>query len=210
MKVDLTNSNAIVLHLERATDRKQYIEALKITHPKLEIWKGKDMNLLDEDTKNKYLDLKFFHRIPNKASNKHNIIGWCLNALQHIEILNYIVDNKIDDVIVFEDDAKLFNIIQDIEVDDDDYYHYLGGIEYKQGKIAGQHAIYYPSYRKVEEMLVILNNPKRLRTIDYMFSNYIRPVFKNKFNSLYYQKGFSCIMDNGYNQEDRFKIIKIK
>jgi hypothetical protein len=85
----------------------------------------------------------------------------------------------------------------------------LGGIEYKQGKIAGQHAIYYPSYKKVEEMLVILNNPKKLRQVDYMFSNYIRPVFKNKFTDLYYQAGFS-ISDNGYNQEDRFKTVKIK
>jgi hypothetical protein len=193
MKVNLINSNAIVLHLERAIDRKQYVEALKATHPKLKIWNAKDMNLLDEDTKNKYLDLKFFHRIPNKASNKNHVIGWCLNALQHLVILNYIVDNKIDDVIVFEDDAKLIDKLEDIEVDDDDYYHYLGGYEYKKGKICKQHSIYYPSYKKVEEMLIILNNPKRLRTIDYMFANYIQSRFKWGFSNLYFQVGDSLM-----------------
>jgi hypothetical protein len=193
MKVDLRNSNAIVLHLERATDRKQYVEALKETYPKLEIWYGKDMDLLDDETKDKYLDLSFFHRIPNKNSNKNNIIGWCLNALQHLEILNYIVDNKIDDIIVFEDDALLINELDNIEVDENEFYHYLGGYEYKTGKICKQHSIYYPSYKKVEEMLIVLNNPKKLRTIDYMFANYIQPKFKWGFSNLYLQAGKSLM-----------------
>jgi len=200
MKVDLRNSNAIVLHLERATDRKKNIEALNETHPKLFIWNAKDMNLLDDETKNKYLDLKFFHRIPNKLSDKKQIIGWCLNALQHLEILNYIVKNKIDDVIVFEDDAVL-TTLKDIEIDENEYYHYLGGIEYKPGKICQHHSVYYPSYKKVEELLVILNNPKKLKTIDYMFANFIQPKFKYGYSKIYIQSGESIIRD-GFIQQD--------
>jgi hypothetical protein len=209
MKVDLTKSNAIVLHLEKATDRKQYVDTLKETHPKLFIWKARDLELLDEETKNKYLDLKFFHRFPNKNSPQRRILCNCINTLQLLEILEYIVANKIDDVIVFEDDAKLFNRLTEIDVDDDDYYHYLGGLEFKVGYIVGAHAMYYPSYKKVEEMLVVLRNPKKLRGFDYMLSKYIKPVFKNKFNNLYFQAGYS-ISDKTYNQEDRLRTIKIK
>ena len=126
------------------------------------------------------------------------------------EILNYIVNNKIDDVIVFEDDAVLTNL-QEIEVMDDEYYHYLGGFEYKKGKICLQHAMYYPSYKKVEEMLKILNNPKKLRTIDYMFSNYIQPKFKYGFSNFYYQSGDSYIQKNigkcNENHKKQFMVI---
>jgi hypothetical protein len=191
MKVDLTKSNCIVLHLERAKERQVNVDALKKTHPKLEVWKAKDLDLLDDETKNKYLQYNFFHRIPNKHSDKRNIIGWCLNALQHIEILNYIVKNKIDDVIVFEDDARLYKL-EEIEINDEDYY-YLGGFEYKKGKICLQHAMYYPSWERLEKMLVVLNNPKKLKTIDYMFSNFIQPKFKYGFSNFYYQEGDSLI-----------------
>jgi hypothetical protein len=96
--------------------------------------------------------------------------------------------------IVFEDDARL-NKLEEIEINDEDYY-YLGGFEYKKGKICLQHAMYYPSWERLEKMLVILNNPKKLKTIDYMFANFIQPKFKYGFSNFYYQEGDSLIQKN--------------
>ena len=200
-KIDLKDCFAIILHLERAVDRKHNVERLQEQFKKNKIWKARDMNLMTEEQKEKCLDMKYFHRIPNKNSNPKHIMGWCINAEQHIEILNYIVAEKLDNVIIFEDDALLINKDDDLVIDynGEDYFH-LGGWFYKPNKLCKQHAIYYLSHKIVRNMLDYLNNPKKLKTIDYMFSNYIQPNFKWGYSNKFYQEGDSLITNGCQNK----------
>jgi hypothetical protein len=191
-RIDLTSCYAIILHLDRAEHRKKNVRTLQQMFPHHKIWNAIDMNKMTDSQKQKSLDLSFFHRIPNNKMNPKHIIGWCLNAVQHLEILNWIVRNKIDNVIVFEDDAALIDQNSSLVIDcsNKDYVH-LGGWFYKPGKLCKQHAMFYPSHKVVEAMLEYLNDPKKLRTIDYMFSNYIQPNFKWGYENLFYQEGES-------------------
>jgi hypothetical protein len=190
--IDLRNAHAIILHLDKAYHRKSNVSKLQKMFPNNQIWKAIDMNKLTEEQKEKCLDLSYFHRMPNSNTLTKHIIGHCLNAKLHLEILNYIVKNKLDNVIVFEDDAALIDSKQDLTIDynGEDYFH-LGGWFYKPGKLCQFHSMYYPSYKKLEQMLTILNDPKKLRTIDYMFANYIQPKFTWGYSNIFYQEGES-------------------
>jgi hypothetical protein len=193
-QIDLKDCYAIILHLDKAEHRKKNVHTLQKMFRHNKIWNAIDMNKMTESQNQKCLDLSFFHRIPNNKMNPKHIIGWCLNALQHLEILNWIVRNKIDNVIVFEDDAALIKPNSNLKIDysNKDYVH-LGGWFYKPDKLCKQHAMFYPKYKVVEKMLEYLNDPKKLRTIDYMFSNYIQPNFNWGYENLFYQEGESMI-----------------
>jgi hypothetical protein len=195
MKIDLTKSFIIILHLEKAIDRLEKIKKITDKIPDYKIWVADDVDKFNEKQRKKYLDLKFFHRLPNKYSKEDIIIKRCSCSLHHMEILKYIIDNKIDNVIVFEDDA--FQIDDDLIIDynDDTYYYYLGYRRWTndKNKFAGQHAIYYKSHERVKEIYDVIKNPKKFTHIDYLFARYIQPKFKYQFKQLFIQSGISSI-----------------
>lgn len=96
MIIDLTKAFCIILHLEKATDRLEKIKKITDKIPNHKIWIADDTDLFDDARKNKYLDLKFFHRLPNKHSKPDVIIKRCSCSLHHLDILKYIIDNKIE------------------------------------------------------------------------------------------------------------------
>jgi hypothetical protein len=205
MIVDLTKSFCIILHLEKAIDRLENIEKITEKIPNYKIWLADDINTYDSNKRNKLLDLKFYHRIPNKFENKEEVLKRCSCTLHHLDILKFIIDNKLNNVIVFEDDAFNEKNNFTINIDDDTTYYYLGFKLYKQNnkiKFAGQHAIYYPKFEYVENIYNVLKDPKKLKCIDYMFSNYIQPKFKHQYSNFFIQSGLSLV--NNCNQEKEY------
>jgi len=202
MKIDLTKAFAIILHLEKATDRLEKIQKITDKIPNYKLWIADDVNKFDDARRNKYLDLKFFHRLPNKHSKQDIIIKRCSCSIHHMEILKYIIDNKIDNVIVFEDDALQVDDDLIIDYDDDTYYYYLGFRRWTndKNKFGGQHSIYYKSWEKVKEIYDIINDPKKFTHIDYLFARYIQPKFKYQYKLIFIQSGISSI-DNKIQEE---------
>lgn len=185
MKIDLTKSKVIILHLEKALERKKNIEHLKTIFDDVEIYAGKDALTYTEEEKKQYLDLKYFHRLPSCKWRDNVLLGHIACSRSQINILKYIIDNKLDNVIVFEDDANCIDNNLVIDYNDEDYIYLGVKSEYKPNKYCGSHAIYYPSYKKLETIYDILKNPKKFKCFVYMLANYCN---KPKFNYTVYNK----------------------
>jgi len=185
MKIDLTKSKIIILHLEKALERKKNIEHLKTIFDDVEIYAGKDALTYTEEERKKYLDLKYFHRLPSCKWRDNVLLGHIACSRSQINIIKYIIDNELDNVIVFEDDVECIDNNLVIDYNDEDYI-YLGiKNEYKPNKFSGSHAIYYPSYKKLETIYNILKDPKKFKCFDFMLANYCN---KPKFNYTAYNK----------------------
>jgi hypothetical protein len=186
MLVDLTKSKVIILHLQRAIDRKENIKHLKNIFSDVIIYDGIDALKYTSEERKQYLDLKFFHRLPSCKWRDNVLLGHIACSRGHLNILKYIIDNKLDNVIVFEDDVECIDKNLVIDYNNEDYI-YLGITkEYKPNKYSGAFSIYYPSYKKLSKMYDILKDPKKFKCFDYMLTNYCNS--RNKFNFTIYNK----------------------
>ncbi len=126
-----------------------------------------------------------------KLSHKQSVAG-C--ATSHLELMKYIIDNKINDVLIIEDDALVdFDLINkkilhgiegmiyfggrfqspvlkkklnklDIKVNDG-----LNTIDTNLFTITGGHGYYFPSYQDCEDIYYKIVSKERMRAIDSEF-----------------------------------------
>jgi hypothetical protein len=197
---NLCDCNSIILHLDKATERKEKVNKLRNLCKYSLIWKARDIDTITDDEKKLYSDLRFFHRIPSKYTPERSIIGHCNFAIQYIGILKFIVENKIDNVIVFEDDAELINPKQTSFPCNSQTFISLGGwfFDKKRHKYAGSEAIYYPKWTYIRDLILpYFTNPKNFRQLDYMLFNWLPKKTDATWTiqKLFYQRGMS-IIDN--------------
>lgn len=139
----------------------------------------------------------------NKMVSYHNVrrtpqhLGKVGCFLSHMNLLNHIVENKINNVIIVEDDALLVNSIP--ENLPDDCLTYLGGfiankkitskepieIDHKEGintldtqkyRMLMTLSYYIPKWEIAEEIFQQLSNLKRWRAIDVVYGNILKNV----------------------------------
>ena len=171
-KVKLNDLTVFVIHLIRETSREPIIKKLKKTFPDLKVFPAIDKKDLSW---NKWKNLKKFHRLPTHQ-NREVIMGEVALSLTNLKLLKYIVKNKLNNVLVLEDDAiintnkgtfpKYLKLSRDIAL------YYLGGHVWNS-KLWGTYAIIYPNWNITREVLEELINPKRFRAWDSMMVNYI-------------------------------------
>jgi hypothetical protein len=75
MKLDLTKSKIIILHLERAIERKKNIQKLTNIFNNFIIYPGKDALTYTDEERKQYLDLKYFHRLPSCKWRENILLG---------------------------------------------------------------------------------------------------------------------------------------
>lgn len=168
-----------IIHLERETARDINILQIKKHIIKLNndinfiIYPAIDKNNIDFD---KYRDLKVFHRLPNHQ-NESIIRGEVALCLTYLAILQEIVDKRLNNVLILEDDVMLNNNKSlDFKIPPNVDLFYLGGHIWNNG-IWGTYSILYPRWETTKLILDELNKPRRFRAIDSMIKRYIHPRF---------------------------------
>lgn len=175
--------NALVIHLPHSYDRWRYINDIRSEFPNLHIIEGIEGRNTDE----KYLSMCNFKRTPYLRSECIQSRVGCF--LSHKKCLEYIVTNKLENIIVFEDDAIFIHddfLQEDIEEGYDIIY--LGYKAVKNSKrgtyrIDQTHAIYYKDYEIAETILEYMdNNPHKWTSWNLFLDKEILPVIKYKLN----------------------------
>ena len=109
------------------------------------------------------------------------IIGRVGCLLSHLSALEKIVNEKLNNAIIFEDDAVLncshekLNAVLEEKNFSDDFIVYLGySMNPKNGKIFCCHAYLLPDWRKAEYILNVIKNTSPKKAIDVMLINLIQ------------------------------------
>lgn len=163
-----------IIHLERETSRLPHIQKIKERFKNVIVFPAIDKNTLDW---NYWKSLKHFHRLPTHQ-NKEIILGEVALSLTNLKLLQHIVDEKLDNVLILEDDVILNPSItqpKTLTFNDTSLY-YLGGHLWNK-KIWGTFAILYPTWKFTNKALEILKDPKKFRAWDSMIVNYINKKF---------------------------------
>jgi GR25 family glycosyltransferase involved in LPS biosynthesis len=156
-------------------------------------------------------DIPLNHEIWNKMISYHNISPYehsakCACYLSHTKLWKHIVENKLNNVIILEDDAFLVNDIPDPKDLPKDGFTYLGGftshvkltdghkkVEFKEGinqidnneyRMLMCLAIYIPTWDTAYKMIQSSTRNGRCRAIDTM----IRDTFRSQY--VYYPACF--------------------
>ncbi len=175
--------NALVIHLPYSYDRWRYVQDIKSEFPKLHIIEAVDGNNVDE----KYLEMSNFKRVP--YLKKESILARAACFLSHKKSLEYIVKNKMNNVIVFEDDVIfIHDDFLNEEIEEEYDMVYLGYRTIKSSKrgkyrVSQTHAIYYKDYEIAETILEFMdNNPNKWTTWYIFLNDEILPYMKYKLN----------------------------
>jgi len=174
----LLECTAIILHLGRARERKEYVDRLCALFPNHIVLDAVDSEDLTEYDKSYYRDMKNFKRMP--TLKEESLFGRVCCFLSHKKAYHYIVTNKIDNAIIFEDDAYVEDeSLLDMDIPDHDMV-YLGYNHYvtpKETKIISSHAIYYSGWRRVARLLSFMTSHKNLwKSFDLFLNDYILPT----------------------------------
>jgi hypothetical protein len=149
-------------------------------------------------------DVNDSHEIFKKMISYHNIspaehAAKCCCYLSHTRLWQYIVTNKLNKVLILEDDAFQVNDIPDPDDLPDDGFCYLGGftshtkltdgakkVEFKEGINCIKHdeyrmlmclAIYIPTWEVAYKMIQASTYNGRCRAIDIMIRNTYRSQY---------------------------------
>jgi len=167
--------NKFYINLERCTDRQKYFDD---TYTR---WEATD-----------YKDLDPEHDIFTRMISMHNINpnehkAKCGCFLSHINLWKHIVEHKLNNVLIVEDDAEQINELPEALMG----FTYLGGFfapkNFKQKQsdpildagincLDGEHkflmtlAYYIPTWDMAEHILMDIINQKRYRAIDIMLN----------------------------------------
>ena len=168
-----------IIHLERETARDINISQIKKHIIKLNnkinfiIYPAIDKNNIDF---NKYRDLKVYHRLPTHK-NESIIRGEVALCKTYLAILQEIVDKRLNNVLILEDDVML-NIGKslDFKIPPNVDLFYLGGHIWNDA-IWGTYSILYPRWETTKLILDEFKEPRRFRAIDSMIKRYIHPRF---------------------------------
>lgn len=149
-------------------------------------WKGVNGNDLPMDEVNKIITMW-----NAKEKHKRSVAGCCMS---HLQLMKYIIDNRIDDVLIIEDDALVdFDLINKKILHGVEGMIYFGGriqspvlkkkldksrIEFNHGlntinpnlfTITGGHAYYFKTYGDCEDIYYKIVSKDRIRAIDAEF-----------------------------------------
>ena len=174
-----------VINLKNSTDRwEKYKETDYIR------WEATDKDDVDIDTKWKMISMY------NYPLDKH--LGRCACFLSHIKLLKHIVESKLNDVLILEDDAIKCD---DVPVNyDKDGITYLGGWAHSKSMSNGRNVIIndnqnkgifkkgdfrilmtmsyiVPTWHIAEKILIHIESLKRYRAIDVLYDNLPMPIY---------------------------------
>jgi len=168
-----------VINLDKCKERMDYFDE---SHTR---WSATDYTEVPEHLSDKMISYY------NISSKEHLCKTGCF--LSHIRLWQYISDNRIDDVIILEDDAELVNDIGDLQLRQDGIT-YLGGwlhqlkmtdnksVEHnsKNGineldktkmRMLCTLSYYIPKWQVAKQMVDYLNQLKRWRAVDVCIHN---------------------------------------
>jgi GR25 family glycosyltransferase involved in LPS biosynthesis len=175
--------NTLIIHSSNSTDRQIYIDNITKVYPNIEVIEAvTEKDLLDDNKTFYYANFKRRHNM--KMPKLYAKVG-CF--LSHMKCYKYIIDNKIDNVIIFEDDIiiKEPDFIYE-NIDNNKDIIYLGYKIYKGNKtdqVIQTHAIYYKSYKLIEEIYnyAQIHNTK-WKAFDLWLDKYILPNYNVGFH----------------------------
>ena len=174
--------NVIIIHLERSKSRLPIIELIKSKFDNIKIIDGIDGQNMNDNEFNNYNN-KLITYWNTSNDMRRGKIGCYLS---HIKTLEYIVENKLNNVLVLEDDMKPnFNEFPNIEIEDNIYMYYLSGF-YWNNKLIGLTSIIYPKWQYTKEILDILKNRfscGKFKAIDIEICNQIHTKFNIKLHN---------------------------
>ena len=174
-----------VINLDRSEDRWAHYENTDYIR-----WSATDGKDIEGDILTRMIST---HNI-----KEHNHRGKCGCFLSHVRLWKYIIDNKIDDVLILEDDAEKIREIPNLPKDS---ITYLGGILFEKKitdgvykgprdfsdlnevdnfKILMTMSYYIPNHKILKELYDFIMKQKRYRAIDIMLNYETIPV-KRRF-----------------------------
>lgn len=184
--------NKYVINLERATDRLQ-------SYPDYNRWKAIDGAELNEDN---FIIKKMSS--PYNLKNYKEHLGKCGCYMSHTTLWKYIVDNKLNDILIIEDDAEQVSEFPNWDSLPKDKLTYLGGfihplrmrdkinsvevvskeginkIDKSKYRVLCMLSYYIPTYKVAEELLqeIEMNwSHKKYRAIDIMMSKFKQDMY---------------------------------
>ena len=187
IKIKCDSTKKFIINLKR--DKKKMI-----LHKGRERWEacdGKEVSLEEIDNS------KLFVRHNTKENKKRGIYG-CLQS--HLTLLRHIIDNKINDVCIIEDDSTS-DFVCPKELKDTDHITYLGGwvVDKKINRIAKPvpekefffqginklgdcrclttRCYYIPKWELAKGLLDFLEKKKRYKAIDIMMAEHVNHIY---------------------------------
>ena len=172
--------NCLIIHsAEKCPDRIENVKKLQSMFPNNHIIKAIFPDDLTDADREFALNSKEFHAMPVLYKQPERILGRYCCYLSHIKALQYGYDNELDNVIIFEDDALLYEKYFDFEVfikkKSINLITWLGGcINEKNNSVYCLHAYYIPSYGFIGFLLNEIESSNNKRAIDSMFINIVQ------------------------------------
>ena len=169
--------NKFVINLERCLERMDYFDDSYTR------WIATDYKDLDDDNP----VFKRMISMHNINPNEHKAKCGCL--LSHLNLWKHIVEHKLNDVLIVEDDAEQINHLPDFT--DIEEFTYLGGFFTKKitdGEVTPPHLLhklndipedykflttlsyYIPTWEIAEKLIVDITSQTRFRAIDVMLN----------------------------------------
>jgi GR25 family glycosyltransferase involved in LPS biosynthesis len=172
--------NCLIIHnYEHSPDRHENVKKLQSIFPNNHIIKSIFPDDLTDEDKEFALNPKQFHAMPVLYKFPERILGRYCCYLSHLKALEYAYHNELHNVIIFEDDAILyednFNFESFIKKKSINLITWLGGcINEKNNYIYCLHSYYIPSYGFIGFLLNEIEDSDNKRAIDSMFVNIIQ------------------------------------
>lgn len=186
--------NVIVIHDNKHTDRHKYVNNIKRSFKKTTIKYPITPTHFDKHQLSFWLDIHNFKRMPSMHQRKVMTRVSCF--MSHIEALEHAIKNKLNNVIVFEDDAIIDEDFEVLNMDIDDEYDiiYLGYDTYYGNKHPINilaHAIYYKSWDIMQQICdYAYSHVDTLKSWDLWLSKYIAPQFNVLYTKLINQASY--------------------
>jgi len=182
----LRECNAIIIHLGRASvERKPYVDKLCELFPSHHVLDAIDSEKLTRVEIEYYDQLVNFKRMP--TLNKISLYARVACFLSHKMALEYIIKNRLNNCIIFEDDAVCDDeSFLDTEVPSDYDIIYLGYNVYTSTtpktkktttKIISSHAILYTNWEYVSRLHTYMcNNRRKWKSWDLFMNDFVLPT----------------------------------
>lgn len=195
----LADLNILYINLKRRNDRKKFIEEqlnnMKLTYTRIDAIDA----LQFTDEQKKFYESRSNFNVLDK--NKSQIYGKAACYLSHMKALKYAIDNKLDNVLIIEDDCVFLSdksLEYNFDIPNYTYIYYLGGLFWPKEKpfnpdkqIAKKNNIYIdtnvfklacavayiiPSHNIMCEIYNIMTT-KMKKAVDMMYVTHIQKKF---------------------------------
>jgi len=218
--------NIFIINLDKSEDRLKNYENIKYNR-----WRAVDGKELDSNH-------SIFKEMNNNygPKNYNSYLGTCGCFLSHITLWEHIVKNKLNNILILEDDADIIDELPNIDELPEDGITYLGGLfcniklrsgGIKKGVIESKNGInevdkekfrllmtlsyYIPNYKIAEDLLNEIDEwrKKRLyRAIDITISKMSKKIKKYYYYpAIYIERNVESIIAKKTKHPDKYYII---